>query len=53
MWLLFEGGVFFGRVLMRRREQDRAEREPSEQEMEEELDKAIAEEERLNQSKKD
>ena len=53
MWLLFEGGVFFGRVLVRRRDQDRQERELSEDEMEQELDKAIAEEERLNQQKDD
>ncbi len=48
MWLLFEIGVVFSRVLMRRREQDAAERELSEAEMEDELDKAIAEEERLD-----
>lgn len=48
MWLLFEIGVFFSRVLLRRREQDAAERELSEAEMEDELDKAIAEEERLD-----
>ena len=53
MWLLFEAGVFFSRVLLRRREQDKEERELSEQEMEDELDKAIVEEERLNQEKKD
>ena len=43
----------FSRVLMRRREQDKAERELSDDEMEDELDKAIAEEERLNQEKSD
>jgi len=53
MWLLFEAGVMFSRVLVRRREQDKAERELSEDEMEDELDKAIAEEERLNQEKSD
>jgi sec-independent protein translocase protein TatC len=53
MWLLFEAGVIFSRVLMRRREQDKAEREPSDDEMEDELDKAIAEEEDLNQDKSD
>jgi len=53
MWLLFEAGVMFSRVLVRRREQDKAERELSENEMEDELDKAIAEEERLNQEKSD
>jgi sec-independent protein translocase protein TatC len=53
MWLLFEAGVMFSRVLMRRREQDKAERELSDDEMEDELDKAIDEEERLNQEKSD
>jgi sec-independent protein translocase protein TatC len=53
MWLLFEAGVFFSRVLLRRREQDNEERELSEEEMEDELDKAIAEEERLNEDKQD
>ncbi len=48
MWLLFEIGVFFSRVLLRRREQDAAERELTEAEMEDELDRAIAEEERLD-----
>jgi len=48
MWLLFEIGVFFSRVLLRRREQDAAERELSEAEMEDELDRAITDEERLN-----
>ncbi len=47
MWLLFEIGVFFSRALLRRREQDAAERELTEAEMEDELDRAIAEEERL------
>lgn len=53
MWLLFEGGVVFSRVLLRRREEDKAERELSDEEMEEELEKAIAEEEHLNQEKSD
>ena len=53
MWLLFEGGVMFSRVLIRRREEDKEERELSDEEMEEELDKAIAEEQRLNQEKND
>mgnify|MGYP001822025934 CR=1 FL=1 len=53
MWLLFEAGVMFSRVLMRRREQDKAEQELSDSEMEDELDKAIAEEESLNQEKND
>ena len=53
MWLLFEAGVIFSRVLIRRREQDKAEQGLSDDEMEDELDKAIAEEERLNQEKSD
>ena len=53
MWLLFEAGVIFSRILMRRREEDKAERGLSDDEMEDELDKAIAEEERLNQDKSD
>jgi len=53
MWILFEAGVIFSRVLMRRREQDKAEREPSDDEMEDELEKAIAEEEQLNDDKSD
>ncbi len=48
MWLLFEIGVFFSRLLLRRREQDAAERELTEAQMEDELDKAIADEERLD-----
>ena len=53
MWILFEAGVIFSRVLMRRREQDKAERELSDDEMEDELEKAIAEEEQLNDEKSD
>ena len=53
MWILFEAGVIFSRVLMRRREQDKAERELSDDEMEDELEKAIAEEEQLNDDKSD
>ena len=53
MWLLFEAGVMFSRVLMRRREEDKAEQELNDEEMEEELDKAIAEEESLDQEKSD
>ena len=53
MWILFEAGVIFSRVLVRRREQDKAERELSDDEMEDELDKAIDEEEGLNQDKSD
>ncbi len=53
MWLLFEIGVFFSRLLLRRREEDAAERELTEAEMEDELDRAIAEEERLDTAKPD
>lgn len=48
MWLLFEVGVLFSRMILRRREEDQKERELTEEEMEDELDAAIAEEERLN-----
>lgn len=54
MWLLFEAGIFFARILFkqrlaeREREAAEEEREFSEDEMEAELDKAIEEEERLN-----
>jgi len=48
MWMLFEIGVFFSRILLRRREADRAEREAGEEDLDAELDKAIAEEERLD-----
>lgn len=54
MWLLFEAGLIFGRILFKQRLEERAreaaeeERELSEEEMEAELDKAIEEEERLN-----
>ncbi len=51
MWLLFEIGVFFSRILLKRRKEDAAERELSEQEMDDELDKAIADEERLDKGK--
>ena len=43
----------FSRVLMRRREEDKAEQELNDEEMEEELDKAITEEESLDQEKSD
>lgn len=49
MWLLFEVGLFFSRLLLRRREEDAAERELTEADMDDELDKAIAEEEKLHQ----
>ena len=54
MWLLFEAGIVFGRILFKKRLQERAreeaeyDRELTDEEMEAELDKAIEEEERLN-----
>lgn len=54
MWLLFEAGLFFAKILFKQRLEERAreaaeeERELSDEEMEAELDKAIKEEERLN-----
>lgn len=54
MWLLFEVGIIFGRILFKKRLQERAreeaeyERDLTEEEMEAELDKAIAEEEDLD-----
>jgi len=54
MWLLFEAGIFFARILFKKRIDDleretaEEERELSEEEMEAELDKAIEEEEQLN-----
>ncbi len=48
MWLLFEIGVIFSRILVKRHKQDVEEFEMSEQEMDEEFDKAIADEERLD-----
>ncbi|VAX10215.1 Twin-arginine translocation protein TatC [hydrothermal vent metagenome] len=54
MWLLFEVGLFFSRILVRRREEEKNEAEQNgHDEMDGELDKAIAEEEKLNTSKKD
>jgi len=54
MWLLFEVGLYFSRLIVRKRKQaeteedDDEEGELSDAEMEAELDKAIAEEERLD-----
>jgi len=45
MWLLFEAGLIFSRVIRRRVDEAK---EMSDEEMEEEFDKAIAEEEALN-----
>lgn len=56
MWMLFESGLFFSRMLIKRREEERASEEQQEDEDAEidpdaELDAAIAEEESLNQDK--
>ena len=52
MWMLFELGVFFSRVILKRREQDHTkEQDLSDPEMEDELDAAIVAEENLNQDK--
>jgi len=51
MWLLFEIGVLFSRMILKRREQNQKEAELSDEEMDSELDAAIAEEERLNSEK--
>lgn len=49
MWLLFEVGVFFSRILVRRRAETQQEEEAStEDELNDEFEKAIAEEEKLN-----
>jgi sec-independent protein translocase protein TatC len=45
MWLLFELGLIFSRILRRRVDEAK---ELSEEEMEDELEKAIAEEDALN-----
>ena len=55
MWLLFEVGVIFSRILLRKRkteEEDEEEYRPlSDEEMDAELDKAISNEEKLNKPK--
>lgn len=48
MWMLFEVGLLFSRILLKRRKEDAEERELTEEDMDDELDNAIAEEERLN-----
>ncbi len=49
MWLLFEIGLFFSRVLMRQREEAGDDEEtPGQSDPDDELDRAIAEEEKLN-----
>ena len=51
MWLLFELGLIFSRLLMRKRERLAKEKEEQEeQELDEEFEQAIAEEEKLSQS---
>ena len=52
MWLLFETGLLFSRMILKRREADRQEAEMTDEEMEAEFDAAIAEEERLNKEDK-
>jgi len=54
MWLLFEAGLFFSRLLLRRREEKNKETEnDTNKDLDDELEKAIAEEEKLNTSSKD
>ncbi|MFO7603113.1 MAG: twin-arginine translocase subunit TatC, partial [Gammaproteobacteria bacterium] len=53
MWLLFEIGLLFSRMLIKRREEDREAELLTEEEMDAELDAAIEEEERLNKEGKD
>ncbi len=53
MWLLFEVGLFFSRILVRQREEKNASEQNGHDEVDDELDKAIAEEEKLNTSKKE
>ena len=49
MWLLFEVGLFFSRILVRRRKEANVDTDNlSENELDDELDKAIADEEKLN-----
>ncbi len=54
MWLLFEIGLFFSRLLMRQREEKNKEMDDNADEArDDELEKAIAEEEKLNTPSKD
>jgi len=54
MWLLFEVGLFFSRLLLRQREEKNKETEnDANKDLDDELEKAIAEEEKLNTSSKD
>ena len=52
MWLLFEIGIIFSRLIKKRREDDLKAYEMSEAEMDDEFDKAIADEEKLNKGDK-
>lgn len=52
MWLLFEVGIIFSRILKKRREEDVKAYEMTEEEMDDEFDKAIADEEKLNEENK-
>lgn len=52
MWLLFEIGVLFSRMILKRREEDQKEDELSDEDMDAELDAAIAEEDHLNKENK-
>lgn len=52
IWMLFEAGVFFSRIMLKRKQEaGEEEHELTEQEMDEEFEKAIAEEESLNKPK--
>jgi len=54
MWLLFEVGLFFSRLLLRQREEkDKETENDADKDRDDELEKAIAEEEELNTSSKD
>jgi hypothetical protein len=49
MWILFEFGLIFSRILTRKRERLAKEQEKKEEEeLDDEFEKAIAEEEKLN-----
>ena len=57
MWVLFEAGIFFAKIMLKKRLEARAREEAeldedlSEEDMDAELDRAIAEEESLNREK--
>ena len=52
MWMLFEIGVLFSRMILKRREEDQKEEELSDEDMDAELDAAIEEEDHLNKNDK-